>query len=284
MKTISWYGFTVYEHNVPEERPGIYLIQNIENKLAYIGISNNVARRCRQHTKGGSNGSKLGRAIYEEGRKTFLICPILYNLQGIAGLAHAEKELISSFNSIANGYNVVAASNGIGHFGPAFSRINKAAHNTKEYLAQVSKTWADPKLKRRHSKALRIALNRPETRIKLRARRRPIVTTEMRKDMSERMIKTQGTPAAKKRIIKHNRAMAKDKGWIKRNLEITQDPKRNAKIAAARIGGIWINNDMTVAFLPANRPIPEGWKKGRKTPQIPKAITVNPLLSQGPVK
>jgi hypothetical protein len=122
-----WNGFKVRSNNVPMQRPGVYRFTNLVNGKCYVGISEDVAGRCKYH--GPNSTPKFGNAIRKYGREFFLCEPLFYWTDGKHDrifLMQLETELIIVHDSIRNGYNVKAADGGIGPYGPEFSELQVA--------------------------------------------------------------------------------------------------------------------------------------------------------------
>jgi len=232
-KTTTWFGLNIFSENIPQYRPGVYLIENISNGMKYIGISQNVAKRLRQHLAGDSRKSKVGNAIRAEGRQQFRAIPLFYSLAGMEDLNIIETALIREHRSVENGYNIVE---GDGKSGP-------------------------------HGAAFYAVFQRPEVKMKLRSRRRAIITESERKAISARMTKFKNTDAEKRRVSDQMQQLFSDEEFKKKHLERSREananPERREKIKAYRAGGCWINDDTTERFLPSGETVPAGWRKGR---------------------
>lgn len=140
---IFWRGFRAFAWNLPLDRRGVYLIIHIGSGKPYIGIGEIVSRRLRAHSVGHSP-RKLRAAIHKHGRASFLIFPLYYGDDDLFGI---EADLITVFNSIAYGYNIIAAGGRVGPYGEEFSRILRAAKSVpasrqRQSLA-ASKTWEE---------------------------------------------------------------------------------------------------------------------------------------------
>lgn len=83
---------------------GIYKIENKLNGKIYIGQSNNIERRFKEHqTKGESSRIPVDIAIQKYGRNNFTYD--IVEETSIENLNEAEKFWIQKFNSIEKGYN-----------------------------------------------------------------------------------------------------------------------------------------------------------------------------------
>ena len=126
MRLIPWNGFSIRADNVPLKLPGVYRFTCLVNGKPYVGISQDVFRRCRHH--GENSPTKFRNAIRKYGRMNFLCEPLFYWTDGKPDrsfLATLEAELIASHNSVAKGYNIAERSEG-GSYGPEFSISQKA--------------------------------------------------------------------------------------------------------------------------------------------------------------
>jgi group I intron endonuclease len=120
---VQWHGgFWVSPDNQPAEQPGVYLLQRFATGKCYVGISQNVFKRCRAHAK--FHLRKLSNALRKYGKSAFVIVPIYYSACGIGHLEELEAVLIADFDSAAKGgYNVKLANGHVGPYGPEFSAI-----------------------------------------------------------------------------------------------------------------------------------------------------------------
>ena len=83
---------------------GVYAITNIENNKTYIGISDNIFRRWRQHVFNASDTkltSKLYQAMRKHGIENFT-----FRVLEETDDASRENFWINKFDSINRGYNV----------------------------------------------------------------------------------------------------------------------------------------------------------------------------------
>jgi group I intron endonuclease len=266
MRRTPWHGFWVYAENVPEERPGIYMIVNLKNKLRYIGLSYNIARRSRNHASPGGN-KPIGSAIKELGRKRFLIVPLFYSTTGPRDLASIEADLIATYGSVEYGYNVTERSAGAGPYGPRHVAAVIAGHWTPKAIEKRRLRLADKELTKRRGDAIRAAHTRPEVKAKLRARKRPVMTDEQRIAISKRMTLRFSKPGAREAISTGMKAFHADPEFKKRHVESTtaanRKPERNAKVSASKRGNIWITDGFSDKALSKESTIPPGWHAGR---------------------
>lgn len=116
-------GFQVNPDNLPLKRPGLYQFTCLVNGKPYVGISQNVAKR--NHGPDCSP-RKFRNAIRKYGKANFLFEPLAYSVDAQTDwLPFAEAELITTLDAINNGYNIQAASGGVGPYGPEFSTLMK---------------------------------------------------------------------------------------------------------------------------------------------------------------
>jgi group I intron endonuclease len=136
---VLWHGFLCRPDNLPLPRAGLYRFTCLVNDKVYIGISQNVEKRCRRHASSYRKELKFSSALFKYGQSTFLLEPLVYSIHKTnTWLLELEAELIAEHDSTKTGYNVQEASQGVGPCGEEFKAI----------------------------------LNRPETRAKLSAARR----------------------------------------------------------------------------------------------------------------
>lgn len=268
MQTKNWYGFTVLVDNVPTMCAGIYLITHIHTGRVYIGISGNLEKRIREHNRPSGSYSKLGKSISENGSENFLVTPIFYTLDNSAdGLTRIESELIALHDSINTGYNVVSNSSKAGKRGEAFRRASKAGQNTPEAIAKRMAILADPEQTKKRGDAIREAQARPETKEKLRNRRRAPMTPEGRERSRNASIAYHNDPEIQARKSVAMMANHADPEFKAKHLagvrEANANPERNSKISDSRKGGMWITNGIEQTFIKVEAEIPSGWSRGR---------------------
>jgi hypothetical protein len=267
MECSTWNGFSVFSANIPKELPGIYLIEHLSTGRRYVGISQNIAQRLRAHLRSQSRDrrSKLFIELRAQGASAFRAVPLFYSLNGTRGLAKIESELIRDLDCIERGYNVAAASRGAGPYGPAHAALVSAALSRPD--VRQKKAAGEAINAKKRGAAIRAAHSSPETKARLRARRRGTITDEMRKAMSARMTRSQNTRRAKARVSAQMNALYSDPKFkamhLRRVRAANKDPSRNRRIAASRIGGRWITDGTSRSFLGPQKPIPEGWRIGQ---------------------
>ena len=126
---VQWREFKANSFNIPLHKSGCYaLICNATNKL-YIGMSCNIANRFRN---GYSAGSKINRALAKYGAAAFTVFPLFYAISKECRLKVVESELISTFNTIENGYNIIKYDDETRSYGKEFNAAVKQAMNREE--------------------------------------------------------------------------------------------------------------------------------------------------------
>lgn len=128
---LNWRGFKVLPENIPLPLPGAYRFTRLETGEPYVGMSHNVEKRCGGH--GSASPKKFKSALKEHGRAAFLCEPLFYWVEGEhdrAVLAKIEAGLIADNDAVANGYNVMAASEP-GPYGEEFRKIMEATNRLK---------------------------------------------------------------------------------------------------------------------------------------------------------
>jgi group I intron endonuclease len=267
---IKWSGFLVYADNVPLSRPGIYLFKNMINEKCYVGMSatSGVASRGKNHAQ--RTSPKFGNAIKKYGHHNFLFIPLCYTIGPVdrAGLARLEADFIKQYDAVKNGYNVKESDELGGSCGPEFGKIV--------------------------SKALKIALARPEVRAnRVASLQRP----EVKAKRSASQTETWQNPT-----IRYSRKVGLKRAWsdpLRRadRLAIWDDPEKKAqmlvgispetisaeakatrtqaiklshsrpevkaKIAIGTEGGLWITDGSQSKRLRKGQPVPDGWYCGR---------------------
>jgi|GEM_PF-6272938 group I intron endonuclease len=285
---IEWRGIYVRADNQPLSRPGLYVFINLVNGKRYVGISQNVRRRLREHTIGNGCVPILSKAFRKYGNESFVAIPLLYSIDGTDHLPELEAEFIREFSSVSNGYNVQAASGAVGPYGEAFGAILKAAKSTPDAKARASEAskkhrntdhareamsdenkrrYSDPEYKERQIALLREISQRPERNAKISAalKARPI--------NKERVAKMKETRRGQLWITDgdSDKWLPKDtpipEGWRKgrsNGHSFTQEAQRKA--TATRIGRIIITDGSVERRIYPTDPIPDGWRKGRSKP------------------
>lgn len=118
---------------------GIYKITKISNGKSYIGQSNNIKRRFKEHqTKGSSSRIPLDIAIQKYGINAFTYeiieeCPI-------EKLNEREKYWIKYYNTIDNGYNCLE-----GGEQQSLGAFNGRAKITEQDVINIRKAYANHK-------------------------------------------------------------------------------------------------------------------------------------------
>lgn len=135
MAIVEYYGFQADSNNIPLIGcAGVYQLINQVNGKCYIGISQDVARRIRQHSD--AKQRKLGNAIRKYGTLQFMVNPVAYSIDDRTDwLPVLEAQLIAEFDSVKNGYNVVEASNLVGPYGEEFAQIVREYHKAHPEIA-----------------------------------------------------------------------------------------------------------------------------------------------------
>jgi len=93
---------------------GIYKITNKLNNKSYIGQSNNIERRFRDHKK--YSETTIGKAIQEEGVDNFIF--EIVELCDKSELDEKEIYYINKFDTINTGYNIELGKNTSGIYNP----------------------------------------------------------------------------------------------------------------------------------------------------------------------
>lgn len=87
---------------------GVYVLENQENGMAYIGQSIHVIKRVNQHFSGnggsGTTGSALLYKDFKNGNR-FLITTVPLNHSPHNSLNELEHEMINGFDGFKYGYN-----------------------------------------------------------------------------------------------------------------------------------------------------------------------------------
>jgi group I intron endonuclease len=132
MPFISFCGFRIHSDNTPLNRAGLYLITNMLNGKKYVGITISMLRRTRTHGARREK-TKLARALRKYGKENFLFEPILYCISeyDATWLCQTEADKIIEYNSINDGYNIIAAKGRVGPYGESFAELIAAAHARK---------------------------------------------------------------------------------------------------------------------------------------------------------
>ena len=181
--------FRVADGNPLLPRPGMYGLFCCKNSKWYIGISQNVAMRIKQHAQG-RHGPKLKRAIAVHGASSFVVVALYYSINGTVELPEIEAQAIADFDAINNGYNIISAYGGVGPYGQEFADIIRRSAATPEARAKraaatrrrmndpairakqseiAKKHLADPEFKRRRQEAIDTANATAETKARRKA-------------------------------------------------------------------------------------------------------------------
>lgn len=119
----------------------VYKLTCIVNNKAYVGMTNNFARRMREHRFSKSKCSALAHAIRKHGWNAF-VCSVIHSNLSVSEAQSQERQAISACNSLTpSGYNLTT-----GGECPIFTLESRqkisAAHKGKpkstEFLARMS--------------------------------------------------------------------------------------------------------------------------------------------------
>lgn len=165
MQTNEKRRFQIDPNNKPLHRPGVYLIRNLSNGKQYVGLSKDVANRLKDHACGHGCSPVLAKAIRKYGADSFSAAPVFYSLKGTDCLLDVETALIAEHNCIEHGYNVQAASQSYGPYGPHHAESVRAAHKRPEVkaklLAGVKRKESDPDFIARRLEYLKVTNGDP---------------------------------------------------------------------------------------------------------------------------
>lgn len=238
--------------NAPLARPGVYRIVNKIDGKQYIGISANILARFLSHRRGGSP-TKLSSAILKHGAGNFVFEPIFYLTAGETScLPVIESQLIHENATVGKrGYNICSSHGTVGPYGEEFMR-----------------TMNSDEVKRRISDGTRAALQRPDVKHSLRCAidrlsRDPafVVTRNARlaKYGQDRSIQL-------KRAATLRKTLSTPEHREKMSLAASASqaaPDYRERMSVALRGLVWITDGHSSRKIPANDPIPEGWRSGR---------------------
>lgn len=255
--------------NEPLARPGIYSVRHVESGRIYIGMSQNVARRIREHENGCGGGAKLQAAITLDGPAAFVAEPLCYALKTHDHLADIEAEMISAFGAVESGYNTAARGRGAGPYGPAFSAALRAAKAMPEARAKMTASFQNPEHRQRRADAIRLGLANPEVRAR---RSQTAKERGLGDQLADPRIKEIRMLAEAKPEVKANRSRAMARFYadpgsrahhLQRVREANACPERARKIAESRMGRKWITDGTSDRCIQSGEQIPEGWRQGR---------------------
>lgn len=290
---IEWRGINVRAENQPLSRPGLYVLINLINGKRYVGISQNVRRRLREHSSGTGCAPILAKAFRKYGNGSFVAIPLLYSIDGTDHLPELEAAFIREFQSVSNGYNVQAASGAVGPYGESFGAILKAAKSTPESRKRHSeaqkKHRGTPEARSAQSVSSLELHSRPEVKAKHSASAKAAANTDEAKARASRIIREwQSDPVRKSAAVEkakttrlwktlitdgiNDRWFPKDQplpeGWRRGRCkaESFNDHSTQEKARLTRIGRIIITDGNTERRIYPTDPIPEGWRKGRSKP------------------
>jgi hypothetical protein len=129
-------------------KPGIYLIYNLENQRVYVGQSKNVRRRLNAHRSclllGNHKNNYLQRAFDKYGEDKFVFRSVEYC--EVENLTEREEYWIGRFNSMSTsrGYNLSRAKTHGGHSEETRAKMSMAAKGkvlSKETRAKLSEAF-----------------------------------------------------------------------------------------------------------------------------------------------
>lgn len=105
--------------SIPQKKFTLYLYANRANGKRYIGVTNNPARRAREHASGRACARALARAVKKYGIEAFDY-KVLAIFDDVAAAAYHEQAAIRAFGTLApDGYNLTAGAPCTVYGGPA---------------------------------------------------------------------------------------------------------------------------------------------------------------------
>jgi group I intron endonuclease len=271
---IEYYGFQADPDNLPLPlRAGVYQLLNLVNGKSYIGISQDVARRIRQHSD--AKQKKLGNAIRKYGLHQFLVNPIAYSIDDRTDwLPVLEAQLITEFDAVKNGYNAVLASNAVGPYGEEFAQIVKDYYKAHPELAGIhfKKWWQtmspeDRKEFVANREPARIAAFKkfysdPE-RVAAQSKKRD--TPEYREKKRIETVLRYSNPEERTRQSKRLKNYLSDPVAYNKRVEQLDTIKQLGSVAAAKAvsGSTWITDGTVNRRARSDQELPEGFYRGR---------------------
>jgi hypothetical protein len=196
---IDWRGFRVFNDNIPEARPGAYVIQHLTTGRSYVGISHDIRKRLASYVQQQKISHKFKNALRKYGTGAFVVLPVYYSItQECKELPLVEALLIAELNSVGAGYNTKLADERAGPYGPFYGAIISAAmqrpdvkakragyrhsddtktriaagvklaHQREETKKRLAETFSSPEFKKRKRAAHRVANARLDVKRKLR--------------------------------------------------------------------------------------------------------------------
>jgi len=163
--------FKSLENNQPEHRPGAYGLLHLSSNRWYIGIGKDLASRLQDHANFNKwKGEKKLLAILErDGVEAFLAIPLFYQFTYSRKLLlKVETQLITLYDSVRNGFNIIESQENGCEYGLEFVAICKAAHarpEVKVLKQKVAREFrARPGVKEMFSAAMIEAHSRPDVK------------------------------------------------------------------------------------------------------------------------
>jgi hypothetical protein len=161
----DWRGFRVFNNNIPEARPGAYVIQHLTTGRSYVGISRDVRKRIAAYVQQQKISHKLKNALRKYGPAAFVVLPVYYSTtEDGKELPFIEALLIAELNSVAAGYNTKLADDRAGPYGPFYGAIISAAMQRPEVKAKRAGFRQSDDAKARIAAGVKLAHQREETK------------------------------------------------------------------------------------------------------------------------
>lgn len=129
---ITTENYKLYKYEELPNVSGIYCLENNINKKRYIGQSQNIKERIRNHFKSNDN-LYIHRAIQKYGKDNFNI--YILEICELSELSELEIYYIKKFNALEQGYNLTEG--GEGHRGICLTEEHKQAISEKN----SKETW-----------------------------------------------------------------------------------------------------------------------------------------------
>lgn len=216
----------------------IYKATNLINGKIYIGFTNNVNKRIREHCNQ-SNPPKtyFGRAIQKYGKENFHWDVIYQSLDKNHTLKVMEPFFITEYNSYLTGYNSTVGGEG------TVGLIRTSEHSRKISESKKGKSYYRPNYT--HSK---------ETRLKIGQANKGKTHSDETKQHLRNLSIAQNAREDQKQIRREYNKIA------------YQDPIRKLQCGNGTRGTIWINNGIDSKMInpdELSNYIEFGWNKGR---------------------
>lgn len=236
----------------------VYLITNIENKKQYVGITKfSIGQRFLQHTK---RGFILTDAIKKYGNEKFTV-KLIEESETAEKAYNLEKYYVKKFNTkIPNGYNMTDGGDGL--YGVIIGdKDRKRRSKVMKKLHKEKRTGMHGK---KHSEETRKKMSISGKNIPKPWLYGRVLSENSKQKIREKNLGRIHSEETRKKISENHHDISGKNNPMYGRKHSDETKEKIRKKAKNRPKRIWINNGISEKLIPIDKPIPEGYDKGRK--------------------